>query len=366
MKLYCALLFIPIFTMTCAQSEAAQVTRAANVDHSVTSGLERTINDLLSSSSDVRWISYEVPSSEPHAYVCCFSSMDDGEKHHWKGGSCTLEGGASFFSSNHSDSNAVVLDPNGERLRIFLRVTDHRIDKVKMFSSDCHIDTGSASITPLSNVVPEESVAMLEKLLDTIDAGGQRDKKGKEQSTHLIPAIGSHSASNTVDTLARIVRSKRSEDIRAHAAFWLGMRGGAAGRQVLQEMLESPLSEHLQDQAVAGIAQDESRAAIDLLLKLARTHRDPQVRKHAIFWLGQKAGEQATKDLKDAADDPDEDVQEMAVFSISQLPKDRAIPELISLARTHKSKAVREKAIFWLGQSGDERALDFIEEVLTK
>jgi HEAT repeat protein len=43
-----------------------------------------------------------------------------------------------------------------------------------------------------------------------------------------------------------------------------------------------------------------------------------------------------------------------------------AVPRLITLARTHKNPVVRKQAIFWLGQSHDPRALDFLEEILTK
>jgi len=42
------------------------------------------------------------------------------------------------------------------------------------------------------------------------------------------------------------------------------------------------------------------------------------------------------------------------------------VPLLINVAKTNKNPAVRKKAIFWLGQSHDPRALDFLEELVTK
>ena len=38
--------------------------------------------------------------------------------------------------------------------------------------------------------------------------------------------------------------------------------------------------------------------------------------------------------------------------------------ELVELARTHHSAAVRKKAVFWLGQKNDPRALAAIEDIL--
>src|SRR5207247_159079 len=50
----------------------------------------------------------------------------------------------------------------------------------------------------------------------------------------------------------------------------------------------------------------------------------------------------------------------------AQQPHDAGVPALIRLARTHPEPGVRRKALFWLGQSGDPRALALFEELLTK
>ena len=105
------------------------------------------------------------------------------------------------------------------------------------------------------------------------------------------------------------------------------------------------------------------------LLKIARDERAPgRTRHQAVFWLGQAAGDAATKDLTNLVDDADldRDVKEQAVFALSQQPHDAGVPALIRIARTHPEPGVRRKALFWLGQSGDPRALALFEELLTK
>jgi len=93
-----------------------------------------------------------------------------------------------------------------------------------------------------------------------------------------------------------------------------------------------------------------------------------KVRRQSIFWLGQKASEESVKALKAIVDDSDEEtkVKESAVFAISQLPTDRAVPMLIKIARSNNNPKVRENAIFWIGQKDDEAALKFFEEILLK
>jgi hypothetical protein len=105
------------------------------------------------------------------------------------------------------------------------------------------------------------------------------------------------------------------------------------------------------------------------LLRLARTTAVPQeTRRSAVFWLGQAAGEAATRGLTELVDDGsvELEVKESAVFALSQLPRDDGVPALIRIARTHASPGVRKKALFWLGQSNDPRALALFEDILTK
>lgn len=64
--------------------------------------------------------------------------------------------------------------------------------------------------------------------------------------------------------------------------------------------------------------------------------------------------------------DGETEIQKQAVFALSQKPRDEAVPTLIRIARTHPKGEVRKQAIFWLGQIDDERALQFFKEILSK
>lgn len=104
-------------------------------------------------------------------------------------------------------------------------------------------------------------------------------------------------------------------------------------------------------------------------LKIARNPDLPHgTRTQAVFWLGQAAGDAATQNLKEIVVDNgvDREVRESAVFALSQRPREEGVPALIAVARTNKDPEIRKKALFWLGQSHDPRALDLFEELLTK
>ena len=105
------------------------------------------------------------------------------------------------------------------------------------------------------------------------------------------------------------------------------------------------------------------------LIKLARDPNvDTDVRKSAVFWVGQAAAVAATQGLVEVVGDAavNRDVREAAVFALSQRPNAEGVPALLATARTDKDAKIRKSAIFWLGQSEDPRALAYFEEVLAK
>jgi HEAT repeat protein len=107
--------------------------------------------------------------------------------------------------------------------------------------------------------------------------------------------------------------------------------------------------------------------AADSLLRIARTAASAEVKKNAVFWLGQEVSRQAGEELeKMAKDDPEVEIQKQAVFAISQRNPDEAIPSLLRIAKEHPNAAVRKQAIFWLGQKRDPRVVDLFEQMLKK
>ena len=60
------------------------------------------------------------------------------------------------------------------------------------------------------------------------------------------------------------------------------------------------------------------------------------------------------------------EVQVQAVRAISERHSEESVPLLIKIARTHQNPMVRKQAIRSLGESGDPRAIEFFREVLTK
>jgi hypothetical protein len=104
------------------------------------------------------------------------------------------------------------------------------------------------------------------------------------------------------------------------------------------------------------------------LMRIARSDSRPRsTREQATFWLGHLAEEPATRGLSELVGDAalDREIRESAIFALSQR-RGEGVPALINVVRTSRDPELRKKALFWLANSKDPRALDLIEELLNK
>ena len=54
------------------------------------------------------------------------------------------------------------------------------------------------------------------------------------------------------------------------------------------------------------------------------------------------------------------------IFALSQNRSDEAVTKMIDIARREQDDELRKQAIFWLGQSGDARAVKALEEIINR
>ena len=143
---------------------------------------------------------------------------------------------------------------------------------------------------------------------------------------------------------------------RDAVSYLLDLAGGASHR--------------VGDDAVLAAVLADSITPWPSLITLARNAQSRDTRESATFWLGQAAaarvnGTTLFGDHDQADESDDEAVRGEAIFAISQQPRDESVPVLIRVARTNTDPVLRRKALFWLGQSGDARAIDLFSQILS-
>ncbi len=198
-------------------------------------------------------------------------------------------------------------------------------------------------------------------LLQLAETG--RPRVGKRA---LTPVVIADSVQPAPDLLRLAKKQNAPREVRKSAIFWAGQIGDAGTVREIAELIKDR-DDEVAKGALFAISQQRSDEAARTLLTAARDRSLPtEVRKSAVFWVGQIAGERATEGLKAMAADENTEVKKSAVFALSQQKTDKSMDALIDLARNSKDREVRKSALFWLGQSNDPRALALFEEILLK
>lgn len=104
-----------------------------------------------------------------------------------------------------------------------------------------------------------------------------------------------------------------------------------------------------------------------LLDQAVNTKNSMEIRKQALFWAGQTGSVDMARlgALYDKATETE--FKNQVIFVLSQRSKSpEAVDKLIDIAKNEKDRELRKQAIFWLGQSHDPRALKALQELINR
>jgi HEAT repeat protein len=137
-------------------------------------------------------------------------------------------------------------------------------------------------------------------------------------------------------------------------------------RQVLQKRDECSVA--LREKAVFLLSQKPSSETETLLLDVLNNDPSRSVREKAVFWLGQVHTERAAAALETiATSSPDMELREKAIHALHEHGSPRAAALLRRLAESAQTpEEVREKAIFWIGQTESQENADFLRSLFAR
>jgi hypothetical protein len=349
-----------------AAQEAAPKPKISNAklqELSASAGLKATVDGLVQKQTGPLWIGYRIPTAAKERTMCCFDSLDNFEAAATKccmGCRMESEKGGSFNGTNSNCSPEPL-----PYAFIFFRAEQKQITKVRVYSADCALDFANLPLYWLESVKPEESVELLTGMVMTENT--ESSERKKDPGRQAVMAIALHDTPAADTALEKMVQPGQRPSLRENVAFWLGVERGKKGLELLRKYVKDDPDDRVRAKGTFAFSQSKEPDALKDLIGMARHDQSPHVRSQAIFWLAQIGGRTEAAQITQAIeDDPETDVKKKAVFALSQMHDEDAVPRLISLARTNKNPVVRKQAIFWLGQSKDPRALDFLEEILTK
>jgi HEAT repeat protein len=266
----------------------------------------------------------------------------------------------------------------------------------------------------------EQAVPMLKQIL------ARRDRCSVELRRKAVFLVSQKRGADAEDILLGAARNDPDKEVREQAVFWLSQVGSERAVGYLEDILKTSTDRDIQDKAIFALSQHRSDRAAQIIRDYA-TNKSAAVelREKAIFWLGQKKGNEqylrtlytneTNAELKEkiifsisqqsgsgswlmeVATNESEDIEmrkkalfwagqnrgtsmaeltglydrmknremkEQLIFVYSQRREKDAIDKMMSIAKTDPDRELRKKAIFWLSQSKDPRVAEFLMSLI--
>jgi HEAT repeat protein len=209
----------------------------------------------------------------------------------------------------------------------------------------------------LSQVNTDRAVAALDSILRF-----SKDSEIQDKAVFALSQQNRPAAQKALQTYAE--RADVPEDAREKAIFWLGQSGSAGNATFLRSLYGRLKSQELRKKIVFSLSQMGGTENGKWLLGIAR---DPaqgiEMRKQALFWAGQ-AGVPIAELTGLYASVSDKEMKEQLVFVYSQRSEPAALDKLIDIAKKDPNPELRKRALFWVGQSQDTRAVQALQDIL--
>jgi HEAT repeat protein len=223
--------------------------------------------------------------------------------------------------------------------------------------SDSDPEVRRQAVFWLSQVGTDRAVGALDSIL--------RFSKDPEIQEKAVFALSQHESSRAQQALrAYAERNEIPEDLREKAIFWLGQKQSSENAGFLRSLYGRLKNQELKKKVLFSLSQMGGEENGRWLLSVARdTAQGTEMRKQALFWAGQ-GGVSIDELTRLYGNVSDKEMREQLIFVYSQRNEPAALDKLIDIARRDPNPDLRKRALFWLGQSEDSRAVQALQDII--
>jgi HEAT repeat protein len=206
---------------------------------------------------------------------------------------------------------------------------DAVIDELmRIYSSDGDAEVKKAVLHALADSRSQRAET---KLFEIARDQGQPAELRK----HAIHRVADRNSPAAVAELIRLYDADRAREVRRHILHMLAESKDERAEAKLFEIARAADDPEMRRFAIHRIGERVGRRGLELLRETVESNA------------------------------AETQVQVQAVHAIGERPAEESVPLLIRIAKTHPNRQVRRVAVHQLGESGDPRALEFFREVLS-
>jgi HEAT repeat protein len=238
-----------------ARAQTPTVVNGTLETRAAVQSIEREFAAIRAQTTGAAWVGYAVAVNGHDREAGCWAT--DGNAGRSRVGPLKLEG--------------------SETIAVLYRIAEHDVQRIRVASMECPLDTGGLTLHWLTGVRAADSV----EWLATLAADGSR-----QVANTATMAIALHADARATERLIALAHDGKTSAVRGTALFWVAQRAGDKAAGTITQALEDPETD-VRKKAVFALSQLPKDEGVPRLIDVARNHRDAAVRRQAMFWLGQ-------------------------------------------------------------------------------
>jgi HEAT repeat protein len=246
-----------------------------------------------------------------------------------------------FPKSSWKDEAQALAVEMGDPQAVRQGIESHENDEIKIIALQSLFDNN-----------PERAIQYVTEMLKSPTTTPQM----KESA---IALLGSHGGRQAVPLLLQIARTETDPRLRRTAIHRLGEEGGEAVVDDLRGIYQADRDMEVKAQVLHALSEMEIPRAKALLLEVARnTTENLQLRASAIHWLGERNDTTADDLMQIYNTDRTREIRGQILHAFSEMDDPAAAQKLLDAARAGDDPELRRSAIHWLGEKNSEAVVD--------
>jgi len=240
-------------------------------------------------------------------------------------------------------------------VRVVLSLRDGKVSKIRSYVGG---RWRLNDATDLGTVSTRDAVDYL------LGVANRDDGRGSGEAIFPVTLADSVDITSRLGAIAE--NESRSDDLRGQAIFWLGQSRTEKSGDYLRGLFRKVRDEDVRDKIIFSISQQNDDESQKWLVDLASNANESiELRKKALFWAGQ-TGTPFSQLSAMYGRMREQEMKDQMIFVFSQRHEPAALDKLMYIAKNDPDRDVRRKALFWLGQSKDSRVSAFLSDIINR
>lgn len=212
-----------------------------------------------------------------------------------------------------------------------------------------------------------------EKVFQVLKEFALDQKRNRELRESALHALRELKKGEAINTYLEIAKNDPDDRMRSSALYYIGEAGEKETEKAFaiykEFLLDHKQSRNVRESVIYSLTNLKHPGTLNLLLQVAKSDPDERIQQSAIYQIGQLSKNKAKNletliSLYDSMPKDRTRSLESLLYAVASIGNDQAVDFLSKVAKTSENYDIRRKAVYYLGNIGGDKARAVLFEIL--